>query len=450
MYALILTSLIYLSHFAPWVISRPFLVLPILSVLALAASRRADRALMIVIVASLFVSFSSSLSVSLVSYGFPSSSVKAIYGRVVQDSAQKTGRMSGYRLSLSAAEDGKGSVTTARGSIYVLSEQSDLFSGDEVRVSGYVSGDIFIGTTMLLHRPWSADARRAMILWVRDRLRSGNAGELSMRLLLGAGEDGVYGLAEDARLSGLSHVLALSGMHLTILASVLSLPLSLLPWKRGRRVVIDSFLLFFSFLSGWRPSLVRAFIFRLLLERRIRLDEAFALSALALFSAFPEAVVDLGAEYSFISLGAIFLLSVPFDRGIRSILPIPPSLSASAAASLSALLFSIPLTLSVFGAYQLGAIITSLPVTLMISLYMGLSLAVLAIPPLLPILDLPYAILQWLFSASASFPMLSGWTGYAVLVVSSIVLLSSGLLSSRHVEPELQQHKRDHGGSFLP
>ena len=38
MYALILTSLIYLSHFAPWVISRPFLVLPILSVLALAAS----------------------------------------------------------------------------------------------------------------------------------------------------------------------------------------------------------------------------------------------------------------------------------------------------------------------------------------------------------------------------------------------------------------------------
>ena len=131
MYALIMTSLIYLSHFAPWVISRPFLVLSILSVLALAASRRADRALMIVIVASLFVSFSSSLSVSFVSYGFPASSVKAIYGRVVQDCAQKTGRMSGYRLSLMAAEDGKGSVTTARGSIYVLSEQSDLFTGDE-------------------------------------------------------------------------------------------------------------------------------------------------------------------------------------------------------------------------------------------------------------------------------------------------------------------------------
>ena len=35
MYALILTSLIYLSHFAPWVISRPFLVLPILSVLTI-------------------------------------------------------------------------------------------------------------------------------------------------------------------------------------------------------------------------------------------------------------------------------------------------------------------------------------------------------------------------------------------------------------------------------
>ena len=450
MYALALTIFIYLSHFVPWVISRPLFVLPVLSSCIILLSRNAERAFRLLVLSVLFMVFSSAITKSSLSFGFPEDEVVAVYGQVVQDSAQKKGRMAGYRLSLEAAEDRKGSIISARGSVYVLSEQAECFYGDSVRVSGHPSDGIIIGSTTLRNRPWSAELRAMTVSWIRNRLRGSGAGELAMRLLLGAGEDGVYSLADDARLSGLSHVLALSGMHLSILASILSVPLLFLPWKGARRFIISSFLFLFSFVSGWRPSLMRAFIFRMLLSRNIRIDEAFLLSALILFSVFPSAVTDLGAEYSFISLAAIFLFSSHIDRGIRTLLPLPPSFSLSAAASASALLFSIPLTLSVFGCYQLGAIITSLPLTAMISIYMGLSLLALALPPLHPLLDTVYSVLESLFRASAFFPELYSIHGYLVLILASVVLMVLGLLSSGYVEPELQQHKRDLKGIVIP
>ena len=217
-------------------------------------------------------------------------------------------------------------------------------------------------------------------------------------------------------------MLALSGMHLTIIASILSVPLRFLG-KGTRRIIITLFLIFFSFLSGWRPSLLRALIFRILLERKTGLDEAFIASAVILFAVQPSAAADLGAEYSFISLAAIFLLSSRIDRGLRSLLPLPPSFSLSAAASIAALIFSVPLTLSVFGSYQLGAIVTSLPLTAMISLYMGLSIAVLIIPQLSPLLEVAYAVVRWAFRVSAVFPDIISPLPYLVLLSISLLLI---------------------------
>ena len=449
MYALMLTLLIYLSHFAPWAISRPLFFLPMLSFFALCTIRSIEQSLQTVVIAVLFYVISSALSAAMPSSALCPDDIVAVYGRVIQDSSQKKNRMTGYRLLMEAAEDRRGTVVSARGSVYILSGQADVLYGDRVRVSGYSSGDIFIGETELLDRPFSAELRAKAISWIRRRLRSEGAGELAMLLVLGTGEDGSYSLADDARLSGLSHVLALSGMHLSILASMLSVPLSIVPWKKLRDCIILLFLLFFSFLSGWRPSLVRALLFRIFLSMRFSVDEAFMISAQVLFSLFPHAIADLGAEYSYISLAAIFLLSSRIDRGIRCLLPVPPSLSISASASISALLFSVPLTLCTFGSYQLGAIITSLPLTAMISFYMGLSILVLMIPPLSFLLQPAYRAAEWLFQASSLFPELTSLAGYAALAALSTVLYALGLLSSSHVEPELQQHKRNNGGPII-
>ncbi len=449
MYALILTAFIYLSHFAPWVVSRPLLFVPVLFLYVLLFQRDIERSLQFMITALLFLVLSSSITCSSVTFGFDETEIAALYGTVIQDSSQKKGRMSGYRLSIRAAEDKNGSVATSRGSIYVLSDQAECFYGDYIRVAGYLSDGIFIGSTAIVSRSFGGSIRSEVISWIKDRIRGGGAGELAMRLLLGFGEYGVYALSDDARLSGLSHILALSGMHLSLLASLLSIPLSLFPSKKLRKIVISLFLLFFSFLSGWRPSLVRAFIFRTLLDMRIELDEAFMLSAIILFLLFPEAIADLGAVYSFVSLAAIFLFSSSIDRGIRTLLPLCPSISLSVSASAAAIVFSVPITLSVFGSYQIGAIITTFPMTFIISFYMGLAILVLVLPAFQPLLGVSYAIIEHLFSLSALFPEFSDIRPYLLIAAASIVLIVLGLLSSSHVESQLQQHKRNSEGPFI-
>ncbi len=425
MYAFAVTVLIYLNHAMPWTLARPLLFLPIAALCILVlVPRNVETALeLLFIILLAYVLSAASLS-SIVSIGIDAEDVVALYGRVSQDSVQRKGRSIGLRLDIAAAEDRAGSVFTARGSIYVIAEQAELYRGDWVRCSGRISGPIFLSSSAsIIERPLLTAFRRSLVMDLKDRLGgAGEAGELSMRLLLGSGELGVYGLSDDARSAGLAHVLALSGMHLTIIASILSVPLRFLG-KGTRRIIITLFLIFFSFLSGWRPSLLRALIFRILLERKTGLDEAFIASAVILFAVQPSAAADLGAEYSFISLAAIFLLSSRIDRGLRSLLPLPPSFSLSAAASIAALIFSVPLTLSVFGSYQLGAIVTSLPLTAMISLYMGLSIAVLIIPQLSPLLEVAYAVVRWAFRVSAVFPDIISPLPYLVLLSISLLLI---------------------------
>ena len=422
MYTFILVILIYMNHFVPWVFSRPLLLLSLSALSASFLINRIESALMILMLLMLFLSFSSYRSG--LNAGIAIDEITAVHGYALQDSSQKKERMSGFRLEVIAVEDRKGSVFSSHGELYVLSDAATIMHGDRVRVAGRIDGELIVGSTSLISRSYISKLRHSIVYGIKTRLmRLGEAGELSMRLLLGSGEYGVYTLSEDARHAGLSHVLALSGMHLSILASILSLPLSLLPYKRLKYIVITSFLLFFSFLSGWRPSLLRALIFRLLIQNKVELDEAFMLSALILFSLFPSASSDLGAEYSFISLGGIFLLSKPLDRSLRFLLPLPPSVSLSASASISALLFSIPLTITTFGSYQIGAIITSLPLTGAISTYMGLSLIVLFLPFLSPLLSLSYIVVERLFALSAFLPETTSLFPYILMIVLSFILL---------------------------
>ena len=425
MYVLAVIILIYLRHFAPWVFSRPLLIASLSSFILLLLIRRScEKAFGFLLLTVLVLSLCPASALSSFSSGIPPEDVRALYGRVIQDSSQRSGRKTGFRLLVDAVEDECGSVFSARGSLYVISDQAELLYGDYVRCQGIMDGPLVIASASLIERPWHGAFRKMLLSSIKGRLMPlGDAGELAMRLLLGTGEDGSFALSDNARLSGLSHVLALSGMHLSILAYIIYIPISRLKSKFATETLTASFLISFTFLAGWRPSLVRALLFRFLMKTRCGVPEAFALSALMLYMMFPSAAADLGAEYSFISLGAIFLFSDRIDRGLRTLLPVPPSVSLSASASAAALIGAVPLTLSVFGSYQLGSVITSLPVTLMISLYMGLSMLVLVIPVLSPLLHASYRLTSLLFSLSALVPETSSPYPYIFLVLISSLLL---------------------------
>ena len=426
---------VYLLWFMPGFFSRPLLVMPLSALSALILMKAGRDALPVMIASLAAAAASAALAASIPDIPAERWRIDTLWGTVLQDSQQRKGRTAGIRMKLERASDGNEAVFSADGIIYVVSSQADLYAGDRIIASGYFSGDVFRSHSVeLLWRPFHAGLRSRCISLIKGRLRvSGDAGELASLLLLGTGSDGSFALSSDARASGLSHVLALSGMHLSILAFIISPFLERILGRKKGRAATDAVLLLFAFLSGWRPSLMRAFIFRILVSRGMGMELSFVLSFVMLLMVFPSASQDIGAIYSFLCLGGIFILSDRLDRALRFFLPLPYPVSVSMAASASALIFSIPLTISVFGSYQLGAIVTSFPFNAAISIYMGLSLLTLAFPPAGILLESSYRLIAAGFAAAGSFPESEGLLPYLILAFSSaaIVFLHSVILRIR-------------------
>ena len=435
MYYLVTIAAIYIIRFFPSFFSRPLLVLPLLAAAAVLLLSTEEGSLHAIITALLFALIAEAVCFASPRFSIPEEEASAMYGTVIQDSQQKKGRTAGFRIMLKASEDRRGNIFSADGNVYVISEQSDFYYGDEIYIRGEMAGPvIYASDARLIERRSISDFRIKAIGYIKERFRSFRGGELSALLVLGTGSDGFFGLSDDARRSGLSHVLALSGMHLSIIAILIRKPLILVFGRSGGRASLYIVLLLFAFLSGWRPSLVRALIFRIIAGMKLPMEESFILSFVLLLMLFPGSVSDLGAQYSFISLGGIFLMSGQLEKAIRFFLPIPSGLSSSIAASCAALIFSIPLTVSVFGSYQLGAIITSFPFSFLISIYMILSLLMIPFPCLSWILQILYGFIEWAFRIAGRFPETDCLVPYFILVIASFSLIAvSAVLKKRLV-----------------
>ncbi len=171
--------------------------------------------------------------------------------------------------------------------------------------------------------------------------------------------------------SGLAHIVAVSGMHLSFLISVLSIFVK----NRRRRAVSGILLiLFFMVFTGFSPSVCRAgimYIFVLCADfTRREADPLTSLFAalLLLLLVNPYSCAGVSLQLSFLSsLGIILMsgriyrtLARPFSKlgkiSGRIILPIISILSVTAAA----LLFTVPVTALYFGSISLCAPLASL------------------------------------------------------------------------------------------
>lgn len=425
-YAAVIAS-VYLMFFFPGFYSRPLLVFPfaVMAILFLTASRKDPLPVLLAVL--VFSAITRSLSVSMPSFSASTDDVSAISGVIIQDSQIRSGRRFGYRILAETVMDSRGSVFEASGCVYISSPDAALYYGDEIASYGYFSEGVFhSSSTRLLMRPYAAAIRMKLIATIKRVFMSfGECGELASLLVLGTGSDGDFPLSGDARSSGLSHVLALSGMHLSIIAYIISPVLYRLMGRRIGKAALYSVLFSFSFLSGWRPSLMRAFFFRLLLEMDVGLEHGFLLSFPILLMLFPESSSDLGAIYSFLSLGGIFLLSGKLDEALRMLSPFPSFIASSMAASGAALVFSIPVTICVFGHYTIWAVITSFPFNAAISLYMVIALFSLFLPFLSNLMDLLYFLLAKGFGIAGSLPESEGLLHYLMLLLCISLLIAA-------------------------
>lgn len=169
--------------------------------------------------------------------------------------------------------------------------------------------------------------------------------------------------------TGTLHLLALSGLHVGIIFSLIVLIARPLPWRIARWAVGNLFVLFYLFLVGPRPSLVRASLMVLLAGSGVMLDRdtdplnILGLAFLIILFFDPGSAFTLSFQLSFLALGGILIPGESLSRFLKPYLPDIIRLPISY--SIGAQLATFPLILSAFGVYYpIGSLSTILLIPL--------------------------------------------------------------------------------------
>lgn len=191
-------------------------------------------------------------------------------------------------------------------------------------------------------------------------------------------------LAEKTTLqqSGIYHTLALSGMHMTVLVSMLSF----LRKSRHRAILGIPLCIGFTLVTGCSPSVVRACVMEccVLLDRALSRESDWAtslsLSGVLLMAENPWCILNWGLQLSFLSVLGIHLLAYPLCKRLmqqrkphlryRVVGRVLQNLSIS----LSAVVFTLPLMGLYFGSISLVSPLTNLLTAPIVSLCFAMSL----------------------------------------------------------------------------
>jgi competence protein ComEC len=291
----------------------------------------------------------------------------------------------------------------------------------------------------VLQRPATpvADLRRRMAQALLQQAGPDRGGVLAALVLGSAVVPIPLELREAFRASGLSHALAASGFHLSVLLGVV-LPLGKHLPRLGRLGLAAAAMALFVLLAGPQPSVLRAVLMGALAlgvvesGHRSRPLGILAASALALLLARPDWLLDVGFQLSVVATAALVISARPLELGLRRWLP--GWLAVATAVPLAASLYTLPLQLLHFGVVPLYAVPANLVVApLLTPLTLGaMALAVLAVvvPPLLPLATVP---VDWLcrglvlvVQAFAALPMAQWQLGrpapWLVLLLSLAVV----------------------------
>ncbi|MBR2281687.1 MAG: ComEC/Rec2 family competence protein, partial [Spirochaetales bacterium] len=240
---------------------------------------------------------------------FETQAIACLEGRVVYDSSFTEKGAHLMKISLSGCTAVTGDCGSAKGIVSALGDLQAIVSyGVRVRLHGRFSDGLFIYDGMqVLSRGWVNDLRERLILWLQVRILGSDADSgavLSCALLLGRADNCTLSIRDRAVSCGCAHVLALSGMHLGILANICR---KLFGGRRLSSLISYVVIAAFVFVAGPRPSLVRSALAFLLgfLPPRERLAAVF----LAQMVLFPATMVELGCCYGYMAVFGIVLMS---------------------------------------------------------------------------------------------------------------------------------------------
>lgn len=213
--------------------------------------------------------------------------------------------------------------------------------------------------------------------------------------------------------SGAAHIMAVSGMHLSVWILFLSLVLA--GFKRYKvitNLILSIAVIFIMFLASFSPSVMRAgfMVFLNLFGKAIGREpdglNSLGFATMCLLCVNPYMAVNVGFQLSFLSVASIFMLALPchnfltrkfidrfsfgqFEKAVSAII-------LSFCISLSVTLFTFPVTATAFGGVSLVS-----PLTNML---------------LLPVMT-PLIVLSALYSLFSFVPVVSTLLSLAVKII---------------------------------
>ncbi len=277
-------------------------------------------------------------------------------------------------------------------------------------------------------------------------------------LLIGSREDVPEELYAGFQRTGSLHILALSGLHVTVIYGIVIGLLAFLRRRGPRFLLATIVLLGYQILAGFMPSLLRATVMIVIggiasmLDRDAEPLNLLALSCIVILLIDPWQVFSLSFQLSFLALAGILLIGPLVQRPLEGFVPrfllLPFAMSVGAQAA------TLPLIIGQFGVYYPSGLIAGLllvPLTTAF-LWAGLAwlpLSVIPWPFLHALVSRLFSILYALVDACAGmFAKLPGVTvdgpartiavgGTAALFLFLLAALpfprQSGSLDRRHI-----------------
>jgi len=363
-----------------------------------------------------------------VHFGIPENTVQGITGTLLDDPRVVSGGRAMSALSLRMVIGNSGARATAQGQITVFfpEENADRLKefgrGTEVFAEGELRnaamGGAYTFTAQALHITKTAPPLERL----RTRLRLGLTGRftgshsagvwagLALALLLGIRDNLDTGFATMYRDAGCSYILALSGMHLAILVSLISFLLIKPLGLRAAAITGAVIIIAYCFIVGPLPSLNRAALMYLLgvaavlgmLKRDMLslLCMAFLLQIIIT----PSSGFSLSFILSYLALAGILVVGKAINDSLTG--KIPALLLQPLSASLGAFIATAGVSAWFFNNLRPAGILAGLVLAPLAAVFMVLSIAWLGLDFILPALSFPpgkiLSLLYWLMEKTAS------------------------------------------------
>lgn len=259
--------------------------------------------------------------------------------------------------------------------------ESAYYQGEGTFLLAYQQSEIRVTEADPTWRDRASGLRQKLLEILREALPEDAAG-FAGALLLGDSSGLDYETKTNLTVSGIRHIVAVSGLHVSILYSLVSA-------AAFRRRFLTVFLMgpalvLFAAMTGFAPSVSRACIMSglmaagSLVNREYDGASALSFAGLVLLLGNPLAVTSVSYQLSFASVAGIFLFSTRIRMWLQPRLPKPSSafsryLTASVSVTLGATVFTVPLCALHFGTVSLAAAVTNLLVLWLVSiLFYGL------------------------------------------------------------------------------